>query len=110
MVTKLVSISDLPWQERARWKRRDLASRIPETWRLDADTITRGKHGKCIAGPFIQDLLDDKTLEITSLEAHEIVSLISSRKYTALNVTLAFCKRTSYAQQLVGRMPGVALS
>ncbi|CZR51505.1 related to general amidase [Phialocephala subalpina] len=88
------------WQEKARIKVAETNSKIPEKWRLGKDDLVAAKKQRQLAGPFIESFLDGETLEITSHNSVPLLSKITSGHYTALQVTIAFCKRVAIANQI----------
>ena len=76
-------------------------AKIPAEWLLSDSVLAAGKQSKKIAGDFIERLLDEKTLLITSADNERILELIRSGSLTAVEVTTSFCKRGAYAHQLV---------
>lgn len=93
------SLSD--WQQVAARKREKLTSKIPEAWRLPQHVLEEAKKQRRLTGNFIESLLDEDTLEITSLDSTKIVESIRNRSLTSVEVTRAFCKRITIAHQLV---------
>lgn len=89
------------WQERAAAKRESIAASIPQEWRLDATVIQTSSQQRDISGVYIEGLLDEETVAITQLDSLDIVAAIQSRRYSALQVTTAFCRRAAVAQQIV---------
>ncbi|RDW74999.1 general amidase-like protein [Coleophoma cylindrospora] len=87
------------WQAIAARKQKQRQSRIPTEWMLASPpppTVTN-----VLNVPRTCGILTTKELEIT--EQHDAVSLssyIRSKKYTAEEVTVAFCKRAAVAQQV----------
>ncbi|RDW85833.1 general amidase-like protein [Coleophoma crateriformis] len=87
------------WQAVAARKQKQRQSRIPTEWMLASPpppTVTN-----VLNVPRTCGILTTKELEIT--EQHDAVSLsscIRSKKYTAEEVTVAFCKRAAVAQQV----------
>lgn len=89
------------WQERAAAKRESIATSIPQEWRLDATVIQKSSQQRDISGAYIEGLIDQETVAITQLDSLEIVAAIQSRRYSAVQVTTAFCRRAAVAQQIV---------
>ena len=93
------------WQKIADTKRRENIAKIPQEWLLSERIIVAGQERKEIAGDFIESLLDQGTLEITSQDSEDILDLLRNGSLSALQVTTAFCKRAAYAHQLVCNSP-----
>ena len=90
---------EAPWVAIARRKRAERQSRIPKAWLLStlpsADTID------VRSVPRTGGILTSNELSITEdYDATALAEAIRSRKLTAEQVTLAFCKRAAIAQQV----------
>lgn len=92
------------WQDDAAAKRRDDLLKIPVEWRLSEDDLERARKQRCIAGDFLDGLLDDETMYLTNLDVSALLEMMANGSLTALKVTRAFCKRLAYAHQLVGQL------
>lgn len=85
--------------EIGRRKREERQSRIPSEWQIKG-TIESGLDVRDV--PAKCGILTIRELEMTSdNDAVDLVAKIRSRKYSAVEVTVAFCKRAAIAQQLV---------
>lgn len=91
------------WESTALAKRLAIYGEIPEKWRLRRSVIRRCRKQRCIAGDVIEKLLDTKSRRITALCTQDLLAQISSGALTSTEVVQAFCKRSSYAHQLVSR-------
>ncbi|KAK5442585.1 hypothetical protein LTS15_011009 [Exophiala xenobiotica] len=87
------------WQSRAKAKREAILSSIPEKWRLQK--IPSVEEQKDVTGPYIQQFLDEKEVEITETDAVGIAEKVAAGTWSAVSVTEAFCHRASLAHQLV---------
>lgn len=96
----IVTNGEYSWQEIAAAKRNENMDKIPKEWHLSPGVLDEGRKRKKIAGDFIESLLDPETRRITSLDNGEILELVRKGSLTAVQVTMAFCKRGSYAHQL----------
>jgi len=94
-------IHSMNWQELAAKKRQQTNDKIAKKWVLDSDIIDKAQSSRSLAGPFIEDLLDDETVKITALDNVDLVDALSTGSLTAVQVATAFCKRAVYAHQLV---------
>ncbi|KAK4621497.1 Putative amidase [Fulvia fulva] len=84
--------------EIGRRKREERQSRIPSEWQIKG-TIESGLDVRDV--PAKCGILTIRELEMTSdNDAVDLVAKIRSRKYSAVEVTVAFCKRAAIAQQL----------
>ncbi|KAF8246482.1 amidase signature enzyme [Wilcoxina mikolae CBS 423.85] len=87
------------WEEIGRQKRQERDSKIPDQWRLQNIDKSRTD---VISVPRECGLLTDRELDITeNYDAKGIVDAIARQRWTAEEVTIAFCKRAAIAQQLV---------
>lgn len=93
------------WQELAAQKRAERDSKIPQKWRLPAetlDTISQKNAISVLHVPRKSGILSPKELEITEkYDATGLLEKMASRELSASEVALAFCKRAAIAQQLV---------
>jgi amidase len=89
------------WKEVVAEKLSADEAKIPEPWRLSPDVITAAKSRKQIAGDFVESLLDSETLQITSVDAPDLVAAMGNGSLTAVQVVTAYCKRAAFAHQLV---------
>ncbi|KAI1342306.1 amidase [Xylariaceae sp. FL0016] len=91
------------WQKAAAEKRQRLRNSIPENHLLPPELAERAAVGELIpsASEVLEcGILSPVDLEITAIDdAAVIVERIAKRKYTSIQVTEAFCKRASIAQQ-----------
>jgi len=87
------------WRDVAEQKREATNSKIPREWVLSPSTLAEaGRHRDITL--FIGGLLSAEERDITALESNEIVEKIAAKRYTAEQVTTAFCKRAAIAHQL----------
>jgi amidase len=94
-----------PWQTIVAKKRAQQAPMIPNEWKLSQEVIGQAKANP-EAGvadiPAHCGLLTPKEIEITEkYDAVGLVESLAAKRFTASEVTLAFCKRAAIAQQLV---------
>ncbi|CZT41090.1 related to general amidase [Rhynchosporium secalis] len=90
---------EAPYKAIAQRKRAELHSRIPSAWLLESPTSPEVLDVRSV--PQTCGILTSHELFITS--SHDATSLaeaIGSRKLTAEEVTIAFCKRAAIAQQV----------
>ncbi|KIV85071.1 hypothetical protein PV11_00806 [Exophiala sideris] len=87
------------WQSRAEAKRDAILKSIPEKWRLQK--IPSAEEQKDVAGPYIQQFLNEQEVEITETDAVGIAEKVAAGTWSAVSVTDAFCHRASLAHQLV---------
>ncbi|KAJ0421214.1 Acetamidase [Aspergillus carlsbadensis] len=84
------------WEQLAADKRERLAKTIPRQWRIqevptDDSVINYSRTA---------EILSERELKITELSATQLVLNLASGTLSAVEVTLAFCKRAAIAQQL----------
>jgi amidase len=78
-------------------KRQRLAKTAPEQWRIKE----LPSDDSVIDYSITAGILSNRELEITELSATQLASNLASNMLSAVEVTLAFCKRAAIAQQLV---------
>ncbi|RMZ86331.1 hypothetical protein DV736_g6443, partial [Chaetothyriales sp. CBS 134916] len=88
------------WEKVAARKAADTASRIPREWVLNESQLHDARNCRDITGDFIAGLLPDKVCTITALSAAELTEGIRKRKFSATEVTLAYCRRAAVAHQV----------
>jgi amidase len=86
------------WQEKAKAKREEILAAIPKEWRIEAPSIEEKPD---VTGSFIQQFLTEREIEITETTADDIVKHTVSGRWSAEEVTRAFCHRAALAHQLV---------
>ena len=100
-----------PWQETAAAKRANVLNSIPRKWRLTSSDLEKAAEQRDLTGTFIQKFLNQETIEITSQDTINIVSLLQKKELSAVQVTTAFCQAAAVAQQIVSRwLNGPAIS
>ncbi|CAF1563120.1 unnamed protein product [Rotaria sp. Silwood1] len=89
------------WQEKAAQKRASIYNSIPQKWRL-SESILKNPPKNLTLVPYQCGILSELDLEITEInDMEELAHQIANGKYTAVQVTEAYCKRASIAHQLV---------
>ncbi|GAM89787.1 hypothetical protein ANO11243_078260 [Dothideomycetidae sp. 11243] len=89
----------MDWKRAAAEKRDSVLASFPKEWRIDAPPSAEAQRD--VTGPFIQQYLSTKEIEITETEAVGIVDKASRGEWTATEITKAFCHRAALAHQLV---------
>lgn len=97
-MSKLINES---WRSKAAQKRASLRAAIPLEWRLDQASLDRAAKERDLTGPYIEQYLTVEEIEITNQDSISIVENIRCKKWSAVQVTRAFCKVAAIAQQLV---------
>ncbi|KAF2159558.1 hypothetical protein M409DRAFT_30033 [Zasmidium cellare ATCC 36951] len=87
------------WKKAGKDKAEAVLSLIPKEWRIP--TIPSPEEQRDITGPYIQQFLDKKEVEITETDAVGIVKNTSAGVWTAVEVAKAFCHRAAIAHQLL---------
>ncbi|KAL7952126.1 amidase signature domain-containing protein [Trichoderma barbatum] len=80
-------------------KAKAILSAIPEHWRIGITTPS-AEQQRDITGGYIQQFLTTKEIEITETDAVGILQQTTSGKWSAREVTEAFCHRAAIAHQL----------
>ena len=88
------------WQEKAKTKREAVLNLIPAEWRLSGPVPT-AEEQRDITGPYIQQFLSNREIEITETDAVGIVGHTTSGQWKAEEVIRAFAHRAALAHQLV---------
>src|SRR5688572_22083596 len=98
-------MDSLDWQKLVQAKLSDRQARIPREWHL-GQSITSQVHDKSDASAF--DLLSQTNIltprehDITEkYDAATLIKMMATGVVSSLEVTTAFCKRATLAQQLV---------
>lgn len=100
------------WQARADEKRSQCQNLIPESWILPstvteslAQPLEKSRNNLIeLDVPRRSGILTPKELDITeAYDVQRLLKALASGALTALEVTLAFCKRAAIAQQLVSQ-------
>jgi amidase len=86
------------WEVLAEAKRKDLASRIPDEWKIS--NIPSAKEQRNIV-KYIDRYLTPEEVAITESPATELVAAMSKGLLTSVEVTQAFCHRAAIAHQFV---------
>lgn len=87
------------WQEVAKAKREAIAESIPQPWRISS--IPSVAEQRDVTGDYIHQWLSQEEIEITEMDAVDIVDKTCAGIWTAEEVTRAFCHRAALAHQLV---------
>ncbi|CAF0937800.1 unnamed protein product [Adineta steineri] len=89
------------WEEKARQKRTALHDLIPQEWKL-SESIIKDPPKNLTIVPSQCGILSTLDLEITEIDnIEELAQQIARGKYSAIQVTQAYCKRAAIAHQLV---------
>ncbi|PYH42853.1 putative general amidase [Aspergillus saccharolyticus JOP 1030-1] len=92
------------WQQKVQAKQAAAAAKIPAEWRLPAHLLATAdpvSPENVLSVPRDCGLLTERELAITeTVDATALLAQIAAGKYSAVEVTTAFCKRAAIAQQL----------
>lgn len=88
------------WEQTAAAKRQSVLNAIPEKWRIKGP-IPAPTEQRDVTGPYIQQFLSPREVEITETDAVGITERTTTGQWTAVEVTEAFCHRAALAHQLV---------
>ncbi|KAL8713136.1 MAG: hypothetical protein Q9220_002657 [cf. Caloplaca sp. 1 TL-2023] len=88
------------WQAVAKAKVADLHSRIPKEWLLSDADLEKAKKQRDLTGSFTEQYLNNDENEIMQLSSLGVVDAVSRGRYTAVDVTRAYCKAAAVAQQI----------
>lgn len=88
------------WQQKAEAKRQATLDAIPEKWKLPAP-IPPATELRDVTGPYIQQYLTSREIEITETDAVGITEHTTTGKWSAVEVAEAFCHRAALAHQMV---------
>jgi len=92
-------VADIPvWQQAANERREQIESAIPVAWVLPPDALS-SKNSMLL--PYTTGIMTKKELKITECRAVDLLELIKSKSYSAVEVATAFCKRAAIAHQAV---------
>jgi preprotein translocase subunit SecD len=98
--TYLTTMTCPTWQTRGQAKCQAILNAIPEKWRLK-HPVPPATELRDVTGDYIQQFLTEREIEITEKDAVDIVAQTSTGRWSALEVTEAFCHRAALAHQLV---------
>lgn len=76
-------------------------SAIPASYYVDPDLIPKNLGESVLDLPARSGVLNARELEITEMNAHELLPRLADKSYSAVEVTRAFCKRATIAHQVV---------
>ena len=89
------------WQARAKAKVAEIHSRIPKEWTLDQVDLENARNQRDLTGPFIENFLSEREVDIIRNDSVQLVQKIKSQRHTAVEAVQAYCKTAAIAQQLV---------
>ena len=87
------------WEDIAKAKREAIDDSIPQQWRIG--NIPSASEKRDVTGVYVRQWLTDGEIEITEMDATDIVEKTCSGIWSSEEVARAFCHRASIAHQLV---------
>ncbi|KAF2721339.1 amidase [Polychaeton citri CBS 116435] len=88
------------WEEIGYKAQKAVSASIPEEWRLSRSQLPADDGSDVTEFAVKSGLLSESEINITEAFATQIVDNVASRKWTAEDVTRAFCKRAAIVHQL----------
>ncbi|KAJ5603884.1 hypothetical protein N7537_006840 [Penicillium hordei] len=88
-----------PWQLKGEAKRQSILNAIPKNWQLKYP-VPPATELRDVTGDYIRQYLTEREIEITETDAVDIVEQTSTGRWSAVEVTEAFCHRAALAHQL----------
>lgn len=88
------------WQTLGKLKRESVNALIPEAWLLPSP-LPSVEEQRDVTGPYIQQFLSPREIEITEKDAVGICEKTTTGIWKAKEVAEAFCHRASLAHQMV---------
>jgi amidase len=101
-------ITGSSWLAQGEVKRQSILNAIPAKWRL-ADPVPPPTELRDVTRSYIQQYLNEREIEITESDAVDIAAQTTTGRWTAVEVTEAFCHRAALAHQLVSPPLRIAL-
>lgn len=93
-------MTDSRWRAQGEAKRQSILNAIPEKWRLK-EPVPPATEQRDVTGTYIQQFLSEREIDITESDAVDIATETTSGRWSAVEVTEAFCHRAALAHQLV---------
>ncbi len=97
----MMSVKEESWKTKAAEKRSSTFSKIPREWLLDQADLDKASKQKDLTSPFIEQYLSPEEIDIVRQDSVSIVANIRRTKYSAVQVTTAFCKTAAIAHQIM---------
>lgn len=89
------------WREVAKRARDRINDAIPSSYFVAPEYLPKTPEEYVMDLPERSGVLTKRELEITGLNAHELLPKLENKTFTAVEVTRAFCKRSVVAHQVV---------
>lgn len=90
-----------PWQAIVKRKQDERERKIPAEWRLPSTLLPKQDVGDVFNFPRTSGFFTPRELELTNVDASNVVAKIAAGECTSEEVTRAVCKRAAVAQQLL---------
>lgn len=88
------------WELKGEAKRLSTLNAIPKKWQLKYP-VPPATELRDVTADYIRQYLTEREIEITETDAVDIVEQTSTGRWSAVEVTEAFCHRAALAHQLV---------
>ena len=92
------------WESVAAKVRARIDNAIPPSYLVDPLLLPKTLNEPILDLPAKSGILTAREVEITELNAYELVPKLADQTYTSVEVTLAFCKRAAIAHQVVSSL------
>ncbi|KAG2187198.1 hypothetical protein INT44_004870 [Umbelopsis vinacea] len=96
-----MTVENTVWQQRATAAQERREKQLPDEYRIPKDKMPDASVKNVMNFPQESGLFSTEELEITELSVPALLKAIEDKKWTAVQVTKAYCKRAAYAQQLL---------
>ncbi|KAL8942631.1 MAG: hypothetical protein Q9216_001544 [Gyalolechia sp. 2 TL-2023] len=98
-------MASVVWETVRDRKLEEQRSRIPQEWLIPADKLPSEKDLNVVHIPQTCGVLSPREIHITqTYNARNLAVSIRNKKYTAVEVTIAFCKRAAISNQLLSTL------
>ena len=94
-----MALNKSTWEDIAKAKREAIHDSIPQQWRMGK--IPSASEKRDVTGVYVHQWLADEEIEITEMDATDILEKTCSGIWSSEEVARAFCHRASIAHQLV---------
>lgn len=90
----------ISWQDRAAAKVAEIASKIPEEWRITEKDRDKARKERMLTGPFIESFLSPEENAVVLLNTEALRDRLASQSLKCSQVVQAYCKSAAIAQQI----------
>lgn len=92
-------MTNATWRAQGEAKRLSILNAVPPKWRLETP-VPPATELRDVTGGYIQQFLSKREIEITESDAVAIAAETTTGRWSAVEVTEAFCHRAALAHQL----------